>query len=348
MNKYKKLRLFNNGGISFIPLNDEDIKSTEELLYPNINNNLSVINLANSEDSDLANTLNLFPTKSFSPNVNMIENPKDNDFNSGVASMKIIKPKNDWLGKAYGAGYLGAGVNEMYSTPYYLHNLGRNIVGGKGLAGGIGIFGSAVGSVLSGARDLMGGMGRQNIQNFLTREGEDKYMKNMREKQYGYDTSRNQEAIGYSGYQEGGYIEGNGEQQVTPEQILMAYAQAKGLTEEQVKQFVGQLQSLPEQEQQQAFQEMMQELQGMQEEMQEGGMTNEQQLQQIQQQIAEALQQGVNPTDIVAQLVQMGVGEQEAMQLVQMVIDSMQQQPQQQPQPTMRKGGKFKKILLID
>jgi hypothetical protein len=91
---------------------------------------------------------------------------------------------------------------------------------------------------------------------------------------------------------------------------------------------------------------------------QEGGMYAEQpqdqgnQMGQVVAQIAEALQQGANPDEILQQLIQMGVPEQEAAQMIQMVMQQMQQsqqappqQEQQMQQQTMKMGGKYLNML---
>jgi len=62
---------------------------------------------------------------------------------------------------------------------------------------------------------------------------------------------------------------------------------------------------------------------------------------QILQQVAQMLQQGMSPEEIVGQLVQMGVPQEQAIQIVQMVVQQMQgqQQAPQQAPPMMRGGG---------
>jgi len=60
-------------------------------------------------------------------------------------------------------------------------------------------------------------------------------------------------------------------------------------------------------------------------------------IQQLLQEIAQALQQGAQPEQIMQQLVQMGIPEQQAMQVLQHVIQSIQGQPQ--GQPMMKSGG---------
>ena len=65
----------------------------------------------------------------------------------------------------------------------------------------------------------------------------------------------------------------------------------------------------------------------------------------IMQQVAQMLQQGMAPEEIVGQLVKMGVPQEQAIQIVQMIVQQMQgqqQAPQEAPQeapPMMRRGG---------
>lgn len=79
----------------------------------------------------------------------------------------------------------------------------------------------------------------------------------------------------------------------------------------------------------------------------------EQQVQQVLQAIAGALSQGVNPSEVLQELVSMGIPEQEATQMIEFVMQQMTQQQQvsnqqiqqpQQPQqqePMMRDGGVY-------
>lgn len=76
----------------------------------------------------------------------------------------------------------------------------------------------------------------------------------------------------------------------------------------------------------------------------------EQQVQQILQAIAGALSQGINPSEILQELVAMGIPEQEASQMIEFVMQQMNQQQQvssQQPQqpaqqePMMKDGGVY-------
>nr|DAJ54827.1 MAG TPA: YkuD-like protein [Caudoviricetes sp.] len=91
---------------------------------------------------------------------------------------------------------------------------------------------------------------------------------------------------------------------------------------------------------------------GMEEQM-EGQMSNPQeegmeqqgggQMEQIMQEVAQAIQQGADPQQIVQQLVQMGIPQEQAIQLVQTVMQQMQGGQQQQPQgtPQLRFGGYY-------
>jgi hypothetical protein len=63
--------------------------------------------------------------------------------------------------------------------------------------------------------------------------------------------------------------------------------------------------------------------------------------QQIMQEVAQMLQQGAQPDQIMQQLVQEGVPEQMAQQIIQQVMQQMQG-GQQAPQPGMRMGGSYK------
>jgi hypothetical protein len=84
---------------------------------------------------------------------------------------------------------------------------------------------------------------------------------------------------------------------------------------------------------------------------QEGGMQSpeevqgeapqQEQVQQIMQQISQALQQGSDPQQILQQLVQMGIPQEQAQQMIQMAMQQAQGGQQQAPQgtPQLRKGG---------
>ena len=67
-------------------------------------------------------------------------------------------------------------------------------------------------------------------------------------------------------------------------------------------------------------------------------------------QIAQALQQGADPNEVIQMIIQNGVPEQQAVQMIQQIIQQLQSQGQQAPQPTeeavmMQDGGKKYKAL---
>lgn len=72
---------------------------------------------------------------------------------------------------------------------------------------------------------------------------------------------------------------------------------------------------------------------------QEGGEVN-----QMAQQITQALQQGTNPNEVIEQLIKNGIPHEEAMQMVQTIMQQMQgaqQVPQKEAQPIMQEGGRI-------
>lgn len=92
------------------------------------------------------------------------------------------------------------------------------------------------------------------------------------------------------------------------------------------------------------YQEGGMQIQSPQEEQMEGSSSNMQEEQgevnpqQIMEQVASAISSGVNPNDILQQLVQMGMPQNQAMQLIQGVVQQMQQ-GQSQPQSQAPEGG---------
>lgn len=127
-------------------------------------------------------------------------------------------------------------------------------------------------------------------------------------------------------------------------QLIQAYAQEAGIDP---KELIGQLQQMQPEQQQQAIQQMAQELQGGQEQNQspqeeQGEMQGGQE--QMMQQIAQAIQEGADPQEVMGALVQQGIPEEQAGQMIQAIAQQMQGAPQ------MAKGGmvdpeKAKQIL---
>jgi hypothetical protein len=58
-------------------------------------------------------------------------------------------------------------------------------------------------------------------------------------------------------------------------------------------------------------------------------------------QVAQALQQGADPQEVLQQLLQMGLEESEAIQLIEGIMQQMQQESPQQEQPIMQNGGEY-------
>jgi hypothetical protein len=75
----------------------------------------------------------------------------------------------------------------------------------------------------------------------------------------------------------------------------------------------------------------------------QGEVPQQEQMQQIMQQISQALQQGADPQQILQQLVQMGIPQDQAQQMIQMAMQELQGGQQQAPQgtPQLRRGGYY-------
>ena len=75
----------------------------------------------------------------------------------------------------------------------------------------------------------------------------------------------------------------------------------------------------------------------------QGEVPQQEQMQQMMQQISEALQQGADPQQILQQLMQMGIPQQQAQQMVEMAMQELQGGQQQAPQgtPQLRFGGEM-------
>ena len=160
--------------------------------------------------------------------------------------------------------------------------------------------------------------------------------------------------------QEGGNVEQQEQQgqeldvESQIQQLIEMYSQITG---QDPQELITQLQKMNEQQLEQAVQQMTQVIQEAQQQgqpqqeeqpmMQMGGEQPQEgggEMEQIMQMIAEQLQQGVSPDELVQALMQQGASQEEATQLVQQVISSLQgsqEQPQQEEQPMMRKGGRI-------
>ena len=69
---------------------------------------------------------------------------------------------------------------------------------------------------------------------------------------------------------------------------------------------------------------------------------------QIEDQVEQALQQGADPQEILQQLVQMGMPQEEAMQMIQEILQEMQggEEEEEEGTPQMSKGGKYMRALV--
>ena len=78
---------------------------------------------------------------------------------------------------------------------------------------------------------------------------------------------------------------------------------------------------------------------------QEGGQTGEAPTasgqEEMVMQVAQALQQGADPQEVLQQLIQSGVPEEQAIQLIEGIMQQMQQESPQQEQPMMQNGGEY-------
>lgn len=144
------------------------------------------------------------------------------------------------------------------------------------------------------------------------------------------------------------------QQGANPQQILQQLVQA-GVPQDQAQQIVQMVVS-----QMQGGQEQAPQLKCGGKMYQEGGETeepgeNEQvegenpQQEQIEDQVEQALKQGADPQEVLQQLVQMGMPEEEAIQMIQEILQEMQngeeQEAPEQEQPMMKNGGSYLEAL---
>ena len=100
------------------------------------------------------------------------------------------------------------------------------------------------------------------------------------------------------------------------------------------------IQMLPPEKQQEVLMQLMQKYQEQgQQQFQEGGEVDPQQIMQM---VAQALQQGMQPEEVVQMLVEQGIPQEQAMQIIQQVMQSTQQPEQEQQQFAM--GGQTQGI----
>jgi hypothetical protein len=162
-------------------------------------------------------------------------------------------------------------------------------------------------------------------------------------------------------YQEGGMEPGGDPTEMIMQQVAQMLDQ--GADPEQVLQMLIEA-GVPEEQAVQMLEAVMQQSQGMpqmrdggemmDEEMYEEneGMENESaMLEQIEDQVEQALQQGADPQQVLQQLVEMGIPEEQAMQMIQEILQEIQggETGMEEPEegtPQMSKGGKYMRTLV--
>jgi hypothetical protein len=179
---------------------------------------------------------------------------------------------------------------------------------------------NAFGIVTSGAklatglgRNILGGMGQQRVEN--------RVMKNYYDNQRDVVTQANRPRA----FQEGGQM--NQEEQMMQEvaQMLQQGAQPEEVMQALMQQGMSQEQAMA------LIQAVMQSQQSMMQE------------EQIMQMVAQALQQGTPPEQILQELISNGIPEEQAMQILEMVMQQMQ--PPQEEQPMMKNGGEYLEMM---
>ena len=115
------------------------------------------------------------------------------------------------------------------------------------------------------------------------------------------------------------YAEGGNVQESNP--LIEFYNQLPPELQEKI-------QMLPPEKQQEVLMQLMQKYQEQgQQQFQEGGEVDPQQIMQM---VAQALQQGMQPEEVVQMLIEQGIPQEQAMQIIQQVMQSVQEQPQEQ------------------
>jgi hypothetical protein len=186
----------------------------------------------------------------------------------------------------------------------------------------------------------------------------------------------------YSFYQEGGEqgeIQQGGGQEEQVQQIMQQISETlqQGADPQQILQQLVQM-GIPQEQAQQMIQMAMQQVQGGQQQApqgtpqlkcggskyQEGGEAMDEQMEgenegaegetpsmeQIESQVEQALEQGADPQQVLQQLIQMGMPEQQAVQMIQEILQEIQggeteMEAPEQGNPQMRAGGKYLEIL---
>lgn len=205
--------------------------------------------------------------------------------------------------------------------------------------------GDTLGTVASGlklatglARNFFGGMGQERRKNYVQKEFYDK----QREGMTGAGREEMLESGGY--YQEGGM-----EQTGSDVQSQVVQALQQGASPEEIMEQLIQM-GMPEEQAIGLIQSIMQQMQPSTPQLRRGGMMYYQDggEQQIAQQVAQAMQQGMQPQEAMSMLVESGMSEDQAIQLIQAIMGQIQQQGEtsqneemSQGTPQLRKGGEM-------
>jgi DNA repair protein RadC len=144
------------------------------------------------------------------------------------------------------------------------------------------------------------------------------------------------------------------QQGAQPEEVLQMLVEA-GIPEDQAMQMVQAVmqqmqapQDTPQMKRGGYYQDGGEEMDEQMEGGNEGAEGETPNMEQIESQVEQALQQGADPQEILQQLVQMGMPEEEAMQMIQEILQEMQggEEEEEEGTPQMSKGGKYMRALV--
>lgn len=196
----------------------------------------------------------------------------------------------------------------------------------------LGAIASGAKVALGTARNILGGMGQARRNNYVYNQ----YKEKQREGMTGAGREQMLEFGGY--YQEGGMEQqGTGQEDQIMQQVAQALQQ--GMSPEEVMQQLIQM-GMPEDQAMSLIQGIMQQMQPSTPQLRKGGRMYYQDggEQQIAQQVAQAMQQGMQPQEAMTMLVESGMSQDQAIQLVQAIIEQIQQQTET---PQLRRGGEM-------
>jgi SOS response regulatory protein OraA/RecX len=240
----------------------------------------------------------------------------------------------------------------------------------------LGAIASGAKIALGTARNIFGGMGQARRENYVKKQ----YAEKQREGMTGQGREQMARFGGY--FQEGGMQLGMEEEQGMggagqEQQMMQEVAQMlqQGADPQKLLQMLIEA-GIPEDQATQMVQSVMQQMQGGQPQQstpqmriggyyQEGGEEMDEQMEgedegaegetpsmeQIESQVEEALKQGADPQQVLQQLAEMGIPEEQAMQMIQEILQEIEggETEMEQPEegtPQMSKGGKYMRALV--